>query len=70
MTKNTKNTKNTLSKKGMAKETDTICGLIISGKQCRGTLMSDNSISKLEISLGHRKYTCDKCFASFKFMDN
>lgn len=65
----TKTTKNTLSKNGMDKETDTICGLIISGKRCGGALMSDNSISKLEISLGHRKYTCDKCFASFKFTD-
>jgi hypothetical protein len=59
--------KNSLSPKGMLKETDTICGLKHSGSICRGALMSDERISKLEVSLGHRKYTCDKCDASYKF---
>jgi hypothetical protein len=59
--------KNSLSPKGMLKETDTICGLKNSGSTCGGALMRDERISKLEVSLEHRKYTCDKCEASYKF---
>lgn len=51
----------------MKNETDVFCKKRRNGSQCRGALMRDQHISRLEQSLGHRKYTCDKCGTSFKF---
>lgn len=61
--------KNTLSPKGMKKETDTMCGLVTAGVRCGGGLMKVLDISKMEEFLGHRKYRCDKCGATYKFTD-
>jgi hypothetical protein len=59
--------KNTISRNGMEKETDTICGLIKNNTKCRGSILRDERMSRLENSLEHRKYTCDKCNTSYKF---
>lgn len=51
----------------MKKETDTICMKKSDDSECRGALMRDHRMSKMEESMGHRKYTCDKCGVSYKF---
>jgi hypothetical protein len=52
----------------MKKETDTFCKKKLGGTECRGALMRDHRISKMEVSMDHRKYTCDKCDVSYKFV--
>lgn len=52
----------------MRKETDTICRKKTGAgrSECRGAL-SIKPQSRLEDSLGHRSYMCDKCGDQFKF---
>ena len=45
----------------MKKETDTRC------INCKGTVVRDDRISRIEKSLGHRKYTCVDCLQSWKW---
>lgn len=55
-----------ISGKHMLSEEQTMCRLKKNGVECRGVL-SNVSLSRLEESLGHRKYKCDKCGVSYKF---
>lgn len=59
--------KNGVAGKDMQKEEQTICRLKNNGKEeCRGGLMLA-PVSRLEESLGHRVYQCDKCKSRYKF---
>ncbi len=51
----------------MKTETQTRCSEKKDGIECKGALFTDLSISRLEVSLGHRVYKCDKCNGKFKF---
>lgn len=53
----------------MNKETQTKCTQKIQGIPCKGTICRDHRISKLEDYHNHRKYTCNKCGTSWKFID-
>lgn len=55
-----------VSGKHMLSEEQTMCRLKENQTECRGAL-SRVSVSRLEESLGHRKYQCDKCFTAYKF---
>lgn len=55
-----------VSGKGMLSEEQTLCRLKYTESECRGTI-SRIEVSKMEESLGHRKYQCDKCAAMYKF---
>lgn len=58
--------KNGVSGKHMQSEEQTLCRLKINGTECRGGLFKAQ-ISRLEESLGHRVYQCDKCNEKYKF---
>ncbi len=55
-----------LKSKPMKKETEIKCLQVINNNVCNGGLLKVQ-ISKLEESLDHRVYKCDKCFVSYKF---
>lgn len=57
-----------LKSKPMKKETETKCRQVINDNVCNGGLFKVQ-ISKLEESLEHRVYKCDKCSVSYKFTD-
>lgn len=50
----------------MQSEEQTLCRLKTNGTECRGGLFKAQ-ISRLEESLGHRVYQCDKCNEKYKF---
>lgn len=55
-----------VSGKGMLSEVQTMCRLKSDGVECRGALVN-MPVSRLEESLGHRKYQCAKCHVAYKF---
>lgn len=52
----------------MKKETETICKIKKNGLECKGGLFKV-IISKLEDSLNHRVYKCDRCDIKYKFIN-
>lgn len=54
------------SGKDMQHEEQTVCRLKVSGVECRGGLFLRGA-SRLEESLGHRIYECDKCKSRYKY---
>lgn len=61
--------KNAIGKKGegMTAEENTVCSAIVNNAQCRGGLFKVK-VSRIEENLNHRKYQCEKCKRTFKFI--